>query len=536
MTVWSKKILLPFLVAFLSAGISLTGFAEVLSWDSWVYEEEEDDEDEDDEDSSSSSSSSSGSSGKWSWSDSDVTTGPGAIKETEESGPTVVQSSLKETYHADFKTYEEALGNLFFMYTNVANGGITNEAVTLDIPANISYSIEKDGAAWEYVSGQAIWERGTYVMKLCAIDDPTLPEEQQQEYRAVFRFRIQEKPPEETEAETTPETKAASVGTANVTDLTGYVNGEMPLTEETVAESEPEELPEEETEAAEDEGEASEAETDAEETDVDEVSLPVMSGTAVSSEAPEQSYDTASSRYLLTFESGVSLLSNVPEGYVGPGSVELTVEAEDAEQVQLYRNDEAIEYVRGDSLTTEGSYRLMSGGQAFSFTIMKAVNQTLMLPAPAGMRYTAVTLNGAAYSDFDEYHVTLEQEGEYQLTLEGESGETLSVSLRKDTTPPEVLVTVDSTGAQIRYVSEDIADIELSKDGNIQEGFAGTSLSDPGSYVLTVTDEAGNQSSTSFQVSYRINTYAIVAIVIVVLIIAGIAGFVLYTKRTIRIR
>lgn len=129
--------------------------------------------------------------------------GPGtAAAETDGTvltGPYVEQVTLQERYHEEYKVYEESMADLFFFYASVGNGGITHEAVTLDIPQNIRYTMEMDGLPYAYQPGQSIGAYGTYVVRLTGIEDETLPFYEQKEYRAVFRFRIQAKPPEEAE-------------------------------------------------------------------------------------------------------------------------------------------------------------------------------------------------------------------------------------------------------------------------------------------------------------------------------------------------
>ena len=126
--------------------------------------------------------------------------GPGAATAETDStvltGPYVEQVTLQERYHEEYKVYEESMADLFFFYASVGNGGITHEAVTLDIPQNISYTMEMDGLPYAYQSGQPVGAYGTYVVRLTGIEDETVPFYEQKEYRAVFRFRIQAKPPE----------------------------------------------------------------------------------------------------------------------------------------------------------------------------------------------------------------------------------------------------------------------------------------------------------------------------------------------------
>lgn len=236
----------------------------------------------------------------------------------------------------------------------------------------------------------------------------------------------------------------------------------------------------------------------------------------------------------MTFANGKILTSSVPEGYIGSGDIEL-IFPEDA-QIRLYRDDEEIEEIEGNRLTQPGHYRIEVDGQPWFCTIASSVRQQNHYPAPAGMHFISASLDGETLPLSSERYVSMEEDGQYQFVLEGEREEKLNVSLRKDTVPPQAEVRIKGGEAAIQYLSDDIDTIVLEKDGEVQQGFSGYSISRPGKYQLTVTDTAGNASVFRFSLSYKINKYGIIAGVLVVLLIAGGVGFVIYTKRTVKIR
>jgi len=124
------------------------------------------------------------------------------VEETVASVPEVKKVDLKETYHELYDVYEESIAGEFFIYANVANGGLTHEPVVIDIPTNIIYTMEKDGVPHAYQSKTQIAPKGTYVLRLTAVANPERPFSEQSEYQSVFRFRIEDEPPvQETEAE-----------------------------------------------------------------------------------------------------------------------------------------------------------------------------------------------------------------------------------------------------------------------------------------------------------------------------------------------
>ena len=120
--------------------------------------------------------------------------------------------------------------------------------------------------------------------------------------------------------------------------------------------------------------------------------------------------------------------------------------------------------------------------------------------------------------------------------MEGNAGEELEVVLKKDTEAPEVQVTVDGGKAGIQYLSDDITEIALMKNGTNVDGFHGTIISSPGNYRLTVSDAAGNETVREFALKYQINLYGIAAVFMCILIVIGAAVFVYHTKRNMKIR
>ena len=451
------------------------------------------------------------------------------IEETTEfAGPGVTKVSLSERYHEDYKIYEESIEDLFFIYTNVANGGITDEAVSIDIPSNILYTMEKDGMEMGYISGQKLWARGTYVLRMTAVENPELPLSEQKEYRTVFRFRIQDKPPEtETETEVIVDNAADSLS-ANSTDVLDLeaLEAEAKKEENSKAPSESEkELPVE-TESG---TEGTQGETEA--SDKSEESANEKAESFRS-----QIYDPMIGKYRVTLENGIELISTVPEGYIGPDSVGLTVQDDALPEIKLYRNDELQDFVNGNSLMESGVYRLVADGKAYTFRIVSQASDLEYYPAPAGMRFTGLFLGDEPQNLQSDQLLAMDSDGIYTIFMEGNAGEELEVVLKKDTEAPEVQVTIDGGNASIQYLSDDIAEIALVKNGTNVDGFHGTIISSPGNYRLTVSDAAGNETVREFALKYQINLYGIAAVFMCILIVIGAAVFVYHTKRNMKIR
>lgn len=305
--------------------------------------------------------------------------GPGAeptIQMEEEvvfTGPSVKKVSLSETYHELYDTYEEAIADTYFLYANVSNGGLTHEPVAVDIPANVEYSMEKDGLPVSYVSRQFVSEKGTYVLRLTAVEDPNLPFSEQTEYQALFRFRIQDEPPKA--AEETTSVSSGSTGGAiwdnpaiNVIPSDVQVDVSKLLEETTQAETEAVVV------------ETTPAETPAETETVPEETTPVETSAAIETEAVEtepakteptaessaaasgtrqQTFHPETGLYTIVLENGMQMMINVEDGYKGEGPVEFTVAEEDLSMTALYRGNDRITLNNNSrTITDHGKYKI----------------------------------------------------------------------------------------------------------------------------------------------------------------------------------
>ena len=430
-------------------------------------------------------------------------------------GPGVSTVTLGEIYHEEYETYELSIADMFFLYSNIGNGGLTHESVMIDIPANVSYTMEKDGLPYEYVSRTHIWDKGTYVLRLTAIENPDEPYSEQKEYQAVFRFRIQDPPP----MDPTEEELLAALS-ENVEEITPPViendtesNTENNLDEVSAM------IPDEITETIE---------------NPEEESPTVDSLVEIVSER-SQNYNAVTGEYEITLENGMKLRSSVPEGYVGGGAVTLSVSEEDVAQVELYRDDELIEFVNGQGLTEAGSYRMELGNCAYHFTMASAVNTMEYYPVPTGVAFTEVLLNGEPVALESEDYILL-NEGVYEITMRGTAGNQHRVTLTKDTTAPVMTILSDGSKASFTELSEELSSIRLIRNGEVVEDFNSTVVSEPGNYVVTIADAAGNESTQSFTLKYKVNLYGILAGVLCVLVVIGIGVFTVYIKKHTKVR
>lgn len=363
----SKKFVLLLMVAVFSGALSMSAYAKVITYESG----------------STAIKTTAEKTGSVSTKNSKTTEsyGPGYVAPSEAEieieeenvtfqGPFVKKVSLYETYHELYDTYEESIADTYFLYANVSNGGLTHEPVSIDIPANVEYTMERDGIPIPYVSKQFVSEKGTYVLRLTAIENPDLPFSEQTEYQAVFRFRIQDEPPE-TAAETNGEGNSYAGSTSGsiwdndtlevipsdmqvdiseLLDETTKSETEAVVVETTPAETEtiPEETTQVETSAV--------IETEAEETSERET---LVSGTR------QQTFDPETGLYTIVLENGMKMMINVEDGYKGEGPVQFTVAEEDLSMTALYRGSERITLNKNSRTITEhGKYQIAMANEA----------------------------------------------------------------------------------------------------------------------------------------------------------------------------
>lgn len=435
-------------------------------------------------------------------------------------GPVVTKVTLGQTYHKDYETYEFSIADEYFFYANVGNGDLTDQSVTIDIPTNLTYTVEKDGLPYAYQSKQSISAKGTYVVKLMAVENQEAPLSEQKEYQAVLRFRIQDK----------PVTKDAS------SEKTGFSSSALGWDadeEQELTDADWEDL---EAEQEDETQEAQEIQVTEENGEEDQNPEDVIAVQPLEFSARSQRFDSASGNYIITLKNGKELTASVPEGYLGSGSVFLHVSEEDAEQTMLYQNNQLIEFINDSTLTEAGSYRVELNGESCFFTLADALARIDYYPAPAGMKFIEAYCNEEELPLSSERYAVLQEDGFYTFILSGEAGERLEVRLKKDTTPPEMNVEVSKSSVSIQYLSDDIETIQLIRNGDEVADFRGTTITEPGKYRLTIFDAAGNWRTKSFVLNYHVNLYGVFAILLVILTIAGIGFFAVYIKKHTKVR
>lgn len=384
---------------------------------------------------------------------------------------------ITEKFHSDFDLYEGSIQNKYFFYSNISNGGITDDYVYFEIPAELQVLMEKDGALVSYGSGQELREPGNYLMYLSASEQA---DDRRIDYQAVFRFKIQEK----TEESSAKETTAAESDTS----------------QEIVA---AEELPEETYESAVD---------------------PFIG---------ERGRDE-DGNFHYTFKNGVKVVSGVPNGMLTSKAVSLEINGD--ENYQIYKDNDAIEWNNEGYLQDNGDYVVAAGGEAFCFRISGYISNSPLYYPPEGFRIKTAEFQNNQISITRDDCLEVRRDGKYQLELEDEEGFTLSCAFEKDSLPPEYEIELNSQGASVTYISDDIDRIAVYKDGReIGSGYS-SMYDEDGRYRMVVYDLAGNQSVKEFRIPFHMNGFTIVLIMLIISAAAGVTIWFFILKKKIKVR
>lgn len=495
--------------------------------------------------------------------------------------------SLTEQYYEDYDQYEEGIDGLFYFYTNIGNGQITDQSVYLDFPSNLSYTAELDGQPFDYVSKQPLSTYGTYVFRITATYTPDQALSQQTEYQTTFRFRIQAKSAKKKTEDVTSAAeksdssyvwntdsssslplvdqaedvadalaskslpldyirksiKEGSITLQQMADMLGVTSDALQeyldLTdteEETEAEAEAE--TEEETAAE----ETSEETTEEQLADAEQVAA-AAAGRGTGAGLIE-TVDKTSGQYLETLFTGSSFTASVQNGATVNGSVSLRFPETSTLTVQMTRNGESYAYSVGDEISESGwycmdlqdtanDYETVYEGKEkpkFYFQIINGtVNNLQLLFVPEGEAVKSFTWNGKEQNDYGSW-VSLPYDGSYELTYTTASGEDATVTIEKDTRAPKLSVTARNGRATI--TTDGASDIlQVYRNGELITSMMDNTVSGAGNYEVHVTDEAGNTTVGTFTLNRSIGAATVIAILLLIALSGGLAGYVVWVKR-----
>ena len=473
-----------------------------------------------------------------------------------------VEVYLSESYKANFGLYEQGFNNRYFIYSNISNGGITSDPVVLDIPENLSFTMEKDGKPIAYKSGTAVSALGVYVMTIRLDETDGI---HTTHYTAIFRFRIMEAAaqvqpditdPSQGGIYVTPEVDYPQVSDEEIEEIgrryEDLTPEEQALLEEISAGSEviDEEFLNEDGTINQEALDRLMAEKMEEMGEIDDIYVKegINDGTGIASV-----YDSVSGYYKHTLRSGQVFYAQVTNGGIATSSVGVTVS--DGLEFTVYKDGEVYESEEPNFYTEPGSYLLIPTSKdvvyldayqeekpVFSFRIIDynyATNNLSLIHAPEGYSI------GKVYLEEEECHsaaiinestVMLREDGNYRIEMT-DGITALEVAYRLDRIRPKFVVQTQKNQAHIGYLSTDCASTQIYRNDQLySEGDLVYVVDKTGSYKFFVFDSAGNYSGKAFEIKYGFNKGAIVAIAIVIAAIIGLFAYLRYLNTHVKVR
>lgn len=432
---------------------------------------------------------------------------------------------LKENYNADYDLYEESLNNLFFFYSNVSNGSITDKPVVLEFPSNLIYEFQKDGANYNYYNKNEVSSPGNYTVIVKGEYEGT-------SYRGTFRFSIREPRVSEPVEEPSNEPEIPNIDEIDEKD---------PLWDED-AEINEDDLYKRADEALEQFGE--------------DQGFVSHSDLVLGNTGLGFVYNENTSMYEYGLYSGGTIVSNVINGEITNDDVAFSV----SENVSytIYLNGEIVE-VADSVLSDPGFYRIVFKEDNMDFAlnyqneweypylhfriVNSAVNDIEYYNAPTGCVIRTVQVDDSVVFETTEEnprtidYYRLENDGDYYFEVyNATENKTEWVNIVKDTEAPIFGIEVKNGKATVSYESDDIKSCELWINNEKVENFDPTSFVGRGRYELKVTDVAGNSSYGTFFLKNSINFGSIAAIALFLIIVGLGIWLVVKTKTQINVR
>ena len=476
-------------------------------------------------------------------------------------GPQVIEVTPAEQYYEDYDIYSESINGQFFFYANVSNNGITDQPVSVDFPANMTYTMEKDGVVTEYLSKQQVSDYGTYLFRITVNEDSTKPVSEQTLYKAVFVFRIQPKVERPTEASQESEdglygfpADSSSASGSSSSSADWDVSGLPDILRETYR---PEGTQNQEDNSSDYvdvskdiPGETSDGASTEEETAVPDDNTKQDETAAEEEKTPEihetsngvsTVYVPSRGTYRTEYPNGTYMEVTNPNGMIGNTKIYVSLEGMGTDpEITLLKDGKETDLPEDGGFEEPGNYELLVriAGKVYpySFRILNTADSSLdSYTLPEGIELEAFSMDGRSM-DPEVFQgpdgvirLDFTKEGSYEVKMTDPDGPDFTASLTIDRTAPEVFMTEIKGGVQFHYDSGEIHEIVV-KNGTTEESYSQLPEIDrPGRYVVEFYDYAGNMTSLSVNIRRQINMATVAA---VIMIIGLVALIVVFYKKT----
>lgn len=232
---------------------------------------------------------------------------------------------------------------------------------------------------------------------------------------------------------------------------------------------------------------------------------------------------------------------SVADGMVTTGSV--SVESSENLKYHVFRDGNEITDAT-DNLSAQGKYivniETNSGSEkVLEFTIVNTVTGIISsYEIPEGFTLSALSYNGQSQNS-SVRTVDLSEEGDYAISYRcDKSLMVYELNIEIDHTAPVLALKGVTDGVAKGPV--DISDMEedalIHIELNGEEIAYSDTLTKSGDYYIIVKDAAGNTTNYNFTIRIYFDINSWVVIGVIVLIIIGTLGYLLYSRRHLRVR
>ena len=236
-----------------------------------------------------------------------------------------------------------------------------------------------------------------------------------------------------------------------------------------------------------------------------------------------------------TIDKKIDYEINTYYGGISNGGVRII--ANENLKIIMLKDGQAFDYSFEQILNEEGEYSFtlfddLGNKTSFYFNIITKRKQSIKHLLQENTEVESVLKNDENYEfTITDGRLYLFDEGQYLVNiLDNNSGEKYSFNITIDTTPPTLeLVGVENGGStkklvSMKNISEDNCTLVVMVDGMYFDYKLGDEIEKAGRFVVTLTDEAGNSTTYTFDRIYSLNGASIAVLAgfgaLVVLLIA----------------
>ncbi len=255
-------------------------------------------------------------------------------------------------------------------------------------------------------------------------------------------------------------------------------------------------------------------------------------------------YDRPSSMFIyMVVGLGSEISISVCNGMYTTDPVRLNIPSE--VKYALYRDGKQLEYTNGAALSEAGAYVLdltasSTNGQTISWWILPTTTGSVTeYRLPSGFLASEVTLNGEAYDQYTPGVIPMQQEGLYEVTYYCQwTGIPYKLGLNIDHTAPEVTLegVVDGVAKGPVNITglEENDSLYVELDG--ESLGAKKKLTQSGAYLVNVADVAGNTNTYNFRIQIYFNLNAWVFVGMALVLVATVVGYIIFSRKRLRVR